>query len=248
MQDCSHDYLLNKQVSIFQPLNGYRASTDAVFLASVPAKIKSGDSFLDIGSGTGAISLCLAARLQEYAPRITGLELQPELVELSNRSAEANGFARVNFRHCNIKELPADIPFCSFDHVISNPPYAEEDMPSPNPGKALAHNHQDFTLKEWVKFAIKMLKPRGRFYMINRAAALFWPHYTASPAKSALSRCFPKPDKPRPNGLSSPPAKTAGPARPCCAALPSIIRTARTPRRRFAFFVKDRDFLTVKRF
>lgn len=172
MQDCSHDYLLNKQVSIFQPLNGYRASTDAVFLASVPTKIKSGDSFLDIGSGTGAISLCLAARLQEYAPRITGLELQPELVELSNRSAEANGFARVNFRYCNIKELPADIPFCSFDHVISNPPYAEEDMPSPNPGKALAHNHQDFTLKEWVKFAIKMLKPRGRFYMINRAAAL----------------------------------------------------------------------------
>lgn len=172
MQDCSHDYLLNKQVSIFQPLDGYRASTDAVFLASVPAQIKDGDSILDIGSGTGAVSLCLASRLRHCNPRITGLEIQPELVELSNRSAAVNGFDFVRFRLCNIKEPPADIPFCSFNHVITNPPYAEEDMPSPNPGKALAHNHQDLNLREWIKFAVKMLKPRGRFYMINRAAAL----------------------------------------------------------------------------
>ena len=172
MQDCSHDYLLNKRISIFQPLKGYRASTDAVFLASVPAKIKNGDSFLDIGSGTGAVSLCLASRLHAYNPRITGLEIQPELVKLSNRSAAANGFDFVSFRLCNIKEPPADIPFCSFDHVISNPPYAEEDMPSPDPGKALAHNHRDLNLREWIKFAVKMLKPRGRFYMINRATAV----------------------------------------------------------------------------
>lgn len=172
MQDYSQDYLLNKQVTIFQPLNGYRASTDAVFLAAAVSHIKRGDSFLDIGSGTGAVSLCLAARFKDYAPRITGLEIQPELVELSTRSAAANNFDFVKFHCCNIKHLPQDIPFCSFDHVITNPPYAEHDMPSPNPSKALAHNHLELSLKEWIKFSVKMMKPRGRFYMINRAEAL----------------------------------------------------------------------------
>ena len=172
MQDYSHDYLLNKQVTIFQPLNGYRASTDAVFLAAAVSHVKRGDSFLDIGSGTGAVSLCLAARLKDYAPRIIGLEIQPELAELSAQSAAANNFDFVKFHCCNIKHMPKEIPFCSFDHVITNPPYAEHDMPSPNLGKALAHNHLELSLKEWIKFAVKMIKPRGRFYMINRASAL----------------------------------------------------------------------------
>ena len=94
MQKYSEDYLLDRRVRIFQPLDGYRASIDAVFLASVIKQIKKGDTILDVGSGTGAISLCLAERFKENGPRITGLELQPELTELSNISAAANGTAR----------------------------------------------------------------------------------------------------------------------------------------------------------
>ncbi len=82
MTNYSKDYLLNKQVKIFQPLNGYRASTDAVILSSLVNKVKPGDKILDVGSGTGAISLCLAARFREKEPQITELELQPELADL----------------------------------------------------------------------------------------------------------------------------------------------------------------------
>ena len=59
MIDYTNDYLLNLKVKIFQPVNGYRASTDAVLLSSLPDKVKKGDAVLDVGSGTGAISLCL---------------------------------------------------------------------------------------------------------------------------------------------------------------------------------------------
>ena len=44
MQEYSEDYLLDKRVRIFQPLNGYRASTDAVILSSLIARIKDGDA------------------------------------------------------------------------------------------------------------------------------------------------------------------------------------------------------------
>ena len=92
MQEYSEDYLLDKRVRIFQPLNGYRASTDAVILSSLIARIKDGDAVLDVGSGTGAVALCLAERFKTLRPGITGLELQTELAELSNMSAAANGF------------------------------------------------------------------------------------------------------------------------------------------------------------
>ena len=92
MQNYSQDYLLDKKVKIFQPIDGYRASTDAVFLSALLSCVKTQDKILDVGSGTGAISLCLASRFAEKQPLITGLELQPELAELSNLSAKANGF------------------------------------------------------------------------------------------------------------------------------------------------------------
>ncbi len=173
MDDYSHDYLLDKRVKIFQPLNGYRASTDAVILSSMVGKIKKGESILDVGSGTGAVSLCLASRFAEKQPQITGLELQPELAELSNLSAEANRFdSFLRYINCDIKNKPQEIKNCSFNHVITNPPYSESDMPSPNPSKALAHNHNNFSLKAWIEFCIKMMAPLGHFYMINRAEAL----------------------------------------------------------------------------
>ena len=52
---------------------------------------KDGDAVLDVGSGTGAVALCLAERFKTLRPGITGLELQAELAELSNMSAAANG-------------------------------------------------------------------------------------------------------------------------------------------------------------
>lgn len=173
MADYSEDYLLDKRVRIFQPLNGYRASTDAVLLSSLIACVKKGDNILDVGSGTGAVSLCLAHRFADKEISLTGLEIQPVLAELSNQSAAANNFdGFLKYLNCDIKDKLPEIENCSFSHVITNPPYAENDMPSPNGSKALAHNHHNFSLAQWIKFCIKMLRPQGYFYIINRAEAV----------------------------------------------------------------------------
>ena len=111
MAEYTNDYLLNRQVKIFQPVDGYRASTDAVILSSLVQKVKKNDKILDVGSGTGAISLCLAARFQEIQPQITGIEIQPELAELSARSAEANGFsAFLHYVNADIRQKITTVP------------------------------------------------------------------------------------------------------------------------------------------
>lgn len=171
MIDYSEDYLLDKRVKVFQPIDGYRASSDAVLLAAAAHNIKKGNSILDVGSGTGAISLCLADRFNEIVEKIVGLEVQAELAELANLSAKANNFDRLTYINSDIFAKP--LPFCSFDHVFSNPPYFESLMPtSPKKGKATAHTFGDIGLEKWIDFCIKMIKPQGYFYMINRAEAL----------------------------------------------------------------------------
>lgn len=170
MTDYNENYLLDKKVKIYQPTDGYRASSDAVWLAASVEKVKKGDSFLDVGAGTGAVSLCLAERFKNTEVDITGIELQPMLADAANKSARGNAFNFVRFINANIFE--AKFQPCSFSHVITNPPYALDDMASPNPSKAAAHNFQYENLDKWLDFCIKMLKPFGRFYMINRAEAL----------------------------------------------------------------------------
>ena len=173
-EDFTEDYLLDKKVKILQPIDGYRASSDAVLLSAMPDDNIKNVRILDVGSGTGAISLCLAHRLQNNNVQIIGLELQEKLAELSKQSAEANNFDFVKFYQADIRkktDIPEYTP-CSFDIVISNPPYSEHDMPSPNESKAAAHNHHNFDLEHWLAFCLKSLKPFGKLYMINRVEAL----------------------------------------------------------------------------
>ncbi len=173
LPEYTSDYLLDKKVKIFQPADGYRASSDAVLLAAFVSGFRSG-KILDVGSGTGAVSLCLYERYAGLSPQILGLELQPELAELSNFSAQENGFANLKYQNADIRlgTKANSLTPCSFEAVVSNPPYSESDMPSPNKSKAAAHNHADFDLQHWLDFCLKMAKPFGQIYMVNRAEAL----------------------------------------------------------------------------
>lgn len=167
------DYLLDKKVKILQPVDGYRAAIDAVFLSSIVDfnKVKEKAKILDVGSGTGAISLCLAYRLKEKRPEITGLEIQERLVELSNQSAKENEFDFLHYELCDIRKK-TNLEAGSFDFVVTNPPYSDHDMPSPNESKKFAHNLQEFNLTDWLSFSLKMLKPKGYIALINRTEAL----------------------------------------------------------------------------
>lgn len=168
----TEDYLLNKKIKIFQPENGYRTSCDAVLLAALAADLPEHARVLDTGSGTGSVSLCLAYRFKNRGITVDGLEIQPELAELANFSATQNGFDFVHFHNLDIRKKNNFPVPCSFDAVLTNPPYSDHDQPSPNKSKAAAHNHSDFTLTQWLKFCLKMTKPFGKIYIVHRCEAL----------------------------------------------------------------------------
>lgn len=172
MQEYSEDYLLDKRVRIFQPLNGYRASTDAVILSSLITRIKDGDTVLDVGSGTGAVALCLAERFKTLRPGITGLELQAELAELSNMSAAANGFdGFLTFVNADVADKKAVRPPALFTRHYQSALFRTR-YALAEPRQGLCPQRQNFSLSGWIGFCLKMLRPQGCFYMINRAEAI----------------------------------------------------------------------------
>lgn len=172
MDEVSDDSLLDGRVRFRQPLDGYRAAIDPVFLAAaVPAK--DGQSVLDVGSGAGAASLCLAARVPGV--RLFGLEAQPSLVALARENISMNGMSgRVEAMIGNLQTPPPRLAPGSFHHVMTNPPYQamDEGRASPNPGKAMANQEGEVDLAAWMRFAVNMLQPKGTLVVVYRADRL----------------------------------------------------------------------------
>jgi tRNA1(Val) A37 N6-methylase TrmN6 len=168
----SEDLLLGGRVRISQPRDGARVAIDPVFLAAaIPAE--PAQVVLDIGCGSGAASLCLAARVP--ACRIIGLELQPDLARLAGDNVAANGMAgRVMMLACDLLRPPPELVPGSFDHVMANPPFLERGRASlsPNAARAATAIEGEAGLDDWVRFAVKMLRPKGSLTFVHRADRL----------------------------------------------------------------------------
>jgi tRNA1(Val) A37 N6-methylase TrmN6 len=166
------DHLLGGRVRFSQPARGYRVAIDPVLLAAaVPAR--AGERVFDAGAGTGAASLCLAARVSEC--RIVGLELQRPLQRIASHNVTQNGLdARVEMIEGRLERPPPRLAAASFDHVMTNPPHlaAAAASPSPHPERALAHAETTLDLAGWLAGCLRMLRHDGRLTLIHRADRL----------------------------------------------------------------------------
>ena len=164
----TRDSLLGGRVTILQPAAGYRAAIDPVLLAAaVPAK--PGETVLDVGSGTGAAALALAARLEGV--RVTGLEADGALTTLAQESAGESGLSdRVAFVEGDLLTPPSNFKPGGFDHVMANPPYlaaGSGNLP-PDRAKRRATVEGDAVLGDWLRFSLEMLRDGGTVTVIHR--------------------------------------------------------------------------------
>jgi len=169
MTETRTDAFLNGRLQVCQPVNGYRAGADPVFLAAAVIA-RSGDTVLDLGCGVGVASLALLHRVD--GARVTGVELQPELAELARKNAPRNGL-HMNGVTADLSDLPPELKDQSFDHVITNPPFFDRSggshaaVPSRETGRGLT-----LELSTWLDTGLKRLKSGGSLTMINRIESL----------------------------------------------------------------------------
>ena len=165
----TEDRLLGGRIQLRQPMDGYRAAIDPVFLAaSVPAEPH--QLVLDVGCGPGAAMLCLAVRVPHS--RVVGVELQRDLVRLAGENVILNGLeTRVSVTIGNLLNPPPRLAPGAFDHVMANPPYNERGAATgaTTTGKSAATIEGDADLAAWVRFSLAMVRAKGTVTFIHRA-------------------------------------------------------------------------------
>src|SRR5207253_10117049 len=132
-----------------------------------------GDAVLDVGCGVGAAALCLAAGVPGC--RITGVEVQRDLVRLAGDNVELNELtAQVSVMQGDLLNLPPRLAPGAFDHVMANPPFlAAGSATAPgDAGKSAANLAGEANLAAWVRIALAMVRAKGRLTFIHLADRL----------------------------------------------------------------------------
>ncbi|MGN0240564.1 MAG: tRNA1(Val) (adenine(37)-N6)-methyltransferase [Candidatus Weimeria sp.] len=140
---------------------------DAVLLSGF-ARVKPGETVIDLGSGNGILPILLEAK--NPGKSFTGLEIQPENVDMARRSAEINGTSNVTFVEGDIKRAEEIFGRNSTDVVVSNPPYmkAGSGITNTADAKMIARHEVLVSLEELVAQTASLLKDGGRCYYVHR--------------------------------------------------------------------------------
>lgn len=143
-----------------------KVGTDGVLLGAWCPVDRRMRTALDIGTGTGLLALMIAQRCAEC--RVDAVEIE----ESSFRQACAN-FAsspwseRITAYNSSIQDLvAAEVAGNKYDLVISNPPYFENSLQSPDRGRTTARHTSGLTYEELVRCAATSLAGDGIFAVI----------------------------------------------------------------------------------
>jgi len=153
-----------KQFEVDQTHCAMKVNTDGVLLGAW-AEAEQSQSILDIGTGTGVISLMLAQRFPDAA--IDAVELDKLAATTAAVNFQASPFAN------RLKAFPLAIehywmvyPDKKFDLIVSNPPFFLDSLKSAEKTKELArHTNMDF-FEELCASVAQHLNPQGKFCLI----------------------------------------------------------------------------------
>ncbi|MCS5420841.1 MULTISPECIES: tRNA1(Val) (adenine(37)-N6)-methyltransferase [Psychrilyobacter] len=157
---------LDHGMVILQKKDGFRFGEDAVMVAEFFTPAKSG-KLLDIGTGTGIISLILSRNPK--IDKITSVEIQEEMAGMAKRSVEKNDLTeKIEVLNIDIKNLNRGN---TYDYIVSNPPYMKSSNGKVNPRsmKAISRHEITLNLKELITESRRLLKPGGSLTLIYRS-------------------------------------------------------------------------------
>lgn len=167
-----------KQFTIHQGNAGMKVGTDSDLLGALAA---GGNRILDIGTGTGVLSLLMAQRFPEA--RIDAVEIDDDAVKDASLNFAESKFAdRITLHHKSFQEFVGSFRDCPerpdtpvnpghqentasspFDCIICNPPYFHKSMECPDNRRLRARHTSSLPFEVLVGGAYELLSDGGVF-------------------------------------------------------------------------------------
>lgn len=162
------DDLQIKGYRIIQRPGRFCFGMDAVLLSAF-AEVRRGERALDLGCGTGILPILLAAKYP--GEHYTGLEIQEVSASMAARSVRLNELEeKINIVTGDIKEAASIFGAASFEVITTNPPYmiGSHGLRNENEALYIARHEVLCTIDDILREGAKILKSKGRFYMVHR--------------------------------------------------------------------------------
>lgn len=149
-----------------------KLGTDAMLLSEF-AKIRKRDKVCDLGCGSGAVSILLAARYPEIS--LCGVEIVEGAAHLAEKNAAHNGIEdRMQVVCADLKRCDEMFPAGSFDAVVSNPPFMAltSGLRTDREELLCARMELCCTIDDVCRAASHLLKFGGSFSLVYRPSRL----------------------------------------------------------------------------
>ncbi|WP_045471226.1 tRNA1(Val) (adenine(37)-N6)-methyltransferase [Winogradskyella sp. PG-2] len=153
-----------KKFSINQDRCAMKVGTDGVLLGAWTSIKNNPFSILDIGAGTGILSLMLAQRSQ--AQTIESIEIDEGAYEQCSENFENSPWSdRLFCFHASLLEYVEEVDD-QFDLIICNPPFYSEDFKSKNVARDLARFNDAMPFKHLIYAVAHLLSDNGIFSVV----------------------------------------------------------------------------------
>ncbi|WP_460220724.1 tRNA1(Val) (adenine(37)-N6)-methyltransferase [Psychroserpens sp. MEBiC05023] len=153
-----------KQFSVNQDQCAMKIGTDGVLLGAWTSLETNPFSILDIGAGTGVLSLMLAQR--SHAELIEAIEIDDNAYEQCVDNFEQSPWNdRLFCYHASLEEFAEEIDD-KYDLIICNPPFYSETYKTENKQRDLARFQDAMPFKHLLESVVTLLSKNGSFSVI----------------------------------------------------------------------------------
>lgn len=162
-------YFHFKQFSIHQDRSAMKVCTDSCLFGAWVASMRHSDeqvkNVLDIGAGTGLLSLMLAQVLQA---EIHAVEMDALSAKQASENIQASPWAdRISV---HLEDIRMHHPLQPYDLILSNPPFYETDLHSPDARINQARHDTGLMLGELLQVSARLMADHGKLYVLLPAS------------------------------------------------------------------------------
>ncbi len=151
-----------KQFSVSQEHAAMKVGTDSDLLGTLA---HGGRRVLDIGTGTGVLSLMMAQRFT--GAHITAVEIDGDAVIDARHNFAASPWSdRLRLVHQSFQDFAVQQPEGSFDAIVCNPPYFDRSLQCDNPARNRARHTSSLPFGTLIEGVVRLLTEQGVFSVI----------------------------------------------------------------------------------